>query len=88
MLFQEAMTELLAGRYMARTAWDQTCEYVCLMPGMNTIWKILTIPGPNAGNWLPLIQDLIADDWKVITKVGVDIVNDESKSSLEESLDA
>lgn len=79
MLFVEAMTELKAGRYVARTAWDNSAEYICLMPGMQSIWKILTIPNPNAGNWLPLVQDLTADDWKVITKVGGDIVQSKAE---------
>lgn len=69
MLFEEALKEIVKGKYLARSGWDATGEYVVLMPGMQYIWKILTQPNPNAGNWLPLIDDLTASDWKVIEKL-------------------
>jgi Protein of unknown function (DUF2829) len=69
MMFSEALDSLLKGNYVARNAWDSTGEYCVVLPGMQYIWKILTQPNPNAGNWLPLISDLLADDWKVITEV-------------------
>jgi hypothetical protein len=69
MKFTDALEALMAGKYVARAAWDATGEYVVLLPGMLYIWKILTQPNPNAGNWLPLVADLNADDWKVVQKV-------------------
>ena len=69
MLFQDALKLLLDGKYVSRNAWDVSGEYCVLLPGMQYIWKILTQPNPNAGNWLPLISDLLADDWKELSKV-------------------
>lgn len=66
MLFNDALKALLDGKYVMRNAWKQTGEYVILLPGMQYIWKILTKPNSNAGNWLPLIVDLMADDWEVV----------------------
>jgi len=66
MTFDDALKALLAGKYVARTSWDNTGEYIVLMPGMQYIWKILIQPNPNAGNWLPLVADFEADDWKVV----------------------
>ena len=68
MLFQDALNALLEGKYVTRNAWDATGEYVVLLPSMQYIWKILTQPNPNAGNWLPLVSDLLADDWKIVDK--------------------
>jgi hypothetical protein len=69
MLFEEALKELVSGKYAARGAWDNTGEYVVLLPGMQYVWKIMTLPNPNAGNWLPLVADLQADDWKVVSEI-------------------
>ncbi len=66
MLFIEAMGSLLEGKYVSRTAWDNTAEYIILLPGVQYIWKIITQPSPSCGNWLPLVADLLADDWKVV----------------------
>ena len=66
MLFTDALAALQNGLYAARGAWDSTGEYCVLLPGMPYIWKILTQPTPNAGNWLPTLADLLADDWKVM----------------------
>jgi hypothetical protein len=73
MMFEEALKELLKGKYISRSAWDASGEYCILLPGMQYIWKILIQPNPNAGNWLPLVSDLLADDWKV--KEAVDALN-------------
>ena len=40
-----------------------------IMPGMTFMWLIQTIPNPNAGVWMALIADFLADDWKVIDKI-------------------
>ena len=69
MTFEEAVKALIAGNYVARDVWATTAEYCVLMPGMTYIWKILTQPNPNAGNWLPLVEDLKATDWAIITKI-------------------
>ena len=69
MLFTEVLEHLQKGAYAARHKWSTTNEYVALLPGMQYIWKILTVPNPSAGNWLPLVEDLQADDWKVIDKL-------------------
>ncbi len=68
MLFEEALKHLVAGEYVQRNAWKATAEYVISLPGIPYIWKIITQPAPNAGNWLPTISDLMADDYEVIKK--------------------
>ena len=68
MKFEQVVQGLVAGDYMQRDAWKETGEYVVLMPGMNTIWKILVQPQPNAGNWLPLMADILAEDWSVVKR--------------------
>ncbi len=65
MNFTEVLTELQKGNYATRSAWDASGEYVLLLPGMNYIWKILIQPNPSAGNWLPMMSDILADDWKI-----------------------
>lgn len=69
MLFNDALQLLIDGKYVSRNAWDASGEYCILLPGMQYIWKILTQPTPNPGNWLPLVADLLADDWKELSKV-------------------
>lgn len=69
MLFQDALKELLAGNFVSRTKYDTTGEYYVILPGMLFIWKIMTQPNPAAGNWMPLVDDLIADDWKVVSTI-------------------
>lgn len=68
MLFQEALNGMVKGEYASRNAWDQTGEYCILLPGIQHIWKILIQPNPNAGNWLPMVDDLLASDWKIVPK--------------------
>lgn len=67
MLFSEALKALQEGEYLVREAWSAT-EYVVQMPGMQYLWKILTSPTPNAGNYLPLVEDMIAADWKLMSE--------------------
>src|SRR5580700_11820730 len=71
MKFSEAVENLVQGKYLTRPEWQKTGEYVALMPGMPHIWKILTQPAPNAGNWLHTLVDLLAEDWLVLDKVDV-----------------
>lgn len=68
MMFEEALKHLVAGEYIQRNVWKTTGEYVISLPGIPYIWKIITQPAPNAGNWLPTIADLQADDFEVIKK--------------------
>ncbi|MDP4145590.1 MAG: DUF2829 domain-containing protein [Bacillota bacterium] len=68
MLFAEALKALHEGEYLAREIWTGA-EYIVHMPGMQYLWKILTQPNPNAGNWVPLVEDMIAEDWKIIQQV-------------------
>lgn len=78
MLFMDALKELHEGKYVSRAAWDKSGEYCVLLPGMQYLWKIMTIPNPNAGNWLPLISDLEADDWKCVShQLPINFIKDE-----------
>ena len=63
MKFQEALELLQAGENVARGAWSQSDGYLTLLHGMNHVWKIITHPGPNAGNHIFSVAELIADDW-------------------------
>jgi hypothetical protein len=73
MNFQEAVTGLQAGLYLTRNAWDATGEYVILLPGMQYIWKIIFQPNPSCGNWLPTISDIMADDWKQVEVMKINL---------------
>lgn len=66
MNFQEAFKLLQDGKYVMRKEWLASGEYCILLPGMPYIWKILLVPNPSAGNWLPLMADLLADDWMTV----------------------
>lgn len=68
MNFQEAYAQLKAGQYMQRAEWNTSGEYCILLPGMPYIWKILLIPNPSAGNWLPTCADFDANDWNVFER--------------------
>lgn len=61
MNFQEALTKLKSGTYVKRSDWQD--GYLVLMPQMSYLWRILLVPQVNAGNYLPTVADLIADDW-------------------------
>ncbi len=67
MNFTEALQQLVDQKYVQREAWTDG-SYLALMPGMQTVWKIQTVPNPNAGNWLPLVEDMLATDWKAYEK--------------------
>jgi len=62
MNFNEALDSLKNGKYVKRTNWDD--GYCCLMPDQAYIWRILTKPNANVGNFLPLLADLTANDWE------------------------
>ena len=71
MNFSDALVGLISGKYLQREKWKTTGEYVILLPGMPHIWKILVQPNPNAGNWLPLTEDLAAQDWIIVDPAAV-----------------
>ena len=68
MHFFDAVKELLQGKFVARVAWAVSGEYVALLPGMQYLWKIMHQPNPAAGNWIPLMEDMLAADWAVVDK--------------------
>jgi hypothetical protein len=63
MKLQEALELLQAGVCVARAAWAQSEGYLTLLPGMNHVWKIITHPGPNCGNHIFSVPELLAEDW-------------------------
>ncbi len=69
MLFMEAIKAATENKFVSRTAWDSTGDYLSALPGMPYIWIIKTQPQPNAGNFLPLVADMLADDWKIVDAV-------------------
>lgn len=71
MKFAEALQGMLDGKYMGRPAWQAEAKYCVIMPGMEFIWLIQTIPNPNAGVWMAKVEDMLADDWVVVEKVEV-----------------
>jgi hypothetical protein len=68
MKFEEAVKHLMDGDYVQRPSWKATGEYALAPPGVPYIWKIVTIPAANAGNWMPTKEDLLAEDYEVIKK--------------------
>jgi uncharacterized protein DUF2829 len=65
MNFQEAFNLLINGKFVTRNGWEAG-RYLVLLPMMPSIWMCATVPNPAAGNWQPLVQDLAADDWKLL----------------------
>lgn len=67
MLFSEALAELEKGNYVTRCAWKDG-SYLAFLPHMEFLWKVQLVPNVGAGNWLPMVQDYKADDWKLLSK--------------------
>lgn len=63
MLFKEALGQLKKGQAMRRTAWAESEGYLKILPDMGYVWKIVTQPNPNAGNYIFSIADFDGDDW-------------------------
>lgn len=63
MLFAEALDLLKSGKNVSRDAWAKEDGYLVLLEGMKHVWKILTHPGPNAGNHIFRVDELSATDW-------------------------
>jgi len=68
MLFADALVQLQARLPMYRKGWDPQDGYICFMPGMTHVWKIVLHPNPNAGNYIFSYEDFISDDWEVFTE--------------------
>ncbi len=69
MKYIEALDQLVAGHYVARKTWFAEAQYCVIMPGMAFIWQIKTQPQPNAGVWMATVEDMLSEDWEVISKV-------------------
>lgn len=63
MLFTEALEQLKNGVAMKRSAWADSEGYLKILPDMGYVWKIVTQPNPNAGNFIFSIADFDGDDW-------------------------
>lgn len=63
MLFLEALVQMKAGEAVRRTAWADSEGYLKILPDMGYVWKIVTQPNPNAGNFIFSIADFDGDDW-------------------------
>lgn len=63
MLFTEALAQLKEGEAMRRTAWADSEGYLKILPDMGYVWKVVTQPNPNAGNFIFSIADFDGDDW-------------------------
>ena len=63
MLFTEALVQLKEGKAMRRAAWADSEGYLKILPDMGYVWKIVTQPNPNAGNFIFSIADFDGDDW-------------------------
>lgn len=66
MLFAEALSALKEGKNVLRECWKEEEGYLALMRGMKHVWKILPFPNPNAGNHILSVEELEADDWKLV----------------------
>lgn len=64
MTFNEALVLLKEGKKLSRSTWGESDGYLVFMPGMKNIWKIITMPTPNAGNHILSVEEIEAQDWK------------------------
>lgn len=68
MLFAEALKALQEGSYVCRPYMDEKCQYLAFLPGMTSVWTFIISGTINQGNYLFLMDDFLADDWKVYEK--------------------
>lgn len=61
MNFNETLEALKAGKIVKRSDWED--GFCCLMPDQHYIWRVLTKPQANVGNFLPTLDDYKAHDW-------------------------
>jgi hypothetical protein len=66
MNFSEMLDQLNQRGCARRTSWPMKDGYIVRMMGFNTVWKVLTVPAPNAGNYLFTTDDFAANDWVLI----------------------
>jgi hypothetical protein len=66
--FTQAIEQLEKGEFIARAGWKEEGKYIVHMPGMTSLWMIMQRPAPNAGNWLPLVQDFVSQDWELVDR--------------------
>jgi hypothetical protein len=78
MKLDEALRMLKEGRCISRKVWSESEGYLILMKGMKNIWKIITIPGPNAGNHIFSYDELCADDWEEYSEAKFVVEKDSS----------
>jgi hypothetical protein len=73
MLFVEALKEMKEGKMVTTEELISKNEYCVLMPGMKYIWKIIGNPEqPNAGSWIPTVNDMLNENWKVLDRKELD----------------
>jgi len=83
MLFQDALKLLVEGENLVRACWKPEDGYLTLLEGMKHVWKIITVPGPNAGNHIFSVEELSADDWHRLGKVPkAEVADQEAKVEL------
>ena len=63
MLFLDALKQMKEGEAMRRSAWADSEGYLKILPDMSYVWKIVTQPTPNAGNFIFSVADFEGDDW-------------------------
>lgn len=78
MLFQEALSLLKSGAHVRRKAWAPEEGFLSLMPGMLYVWKIVTVPNPNAGNFIFSVEDFTSDDWELFPSAANDCPEDQT----------
>jgi uncharacterized protein DUF2829 len=74
MNFNHAIQQMKMGNCVKRNGWED--GYCCLMPDMAYLWRIITKPQANAGNFLPTLSDIEAEDWLIHTKAQEAMIED------------
>lgn len=77
MKFTEALELLKSGKNVVRECWVDTDGYLTFLEGMKHVWKIITVPGPNAGNHIFNMEEMTAEDWQLSGWTPALTVNDE-----------
>lgn len=79
MNFSEAIQAMKDGKSVTRTSWSPEEGYLVILPGMKTVWHVVTVQSINAGNKLFLIDDYDATDWQISNGVNEASVNNEEE---------
>lgn len=67
MQFMEVIESLMEGKFAQRSVWTDG-SYVCLMPGVQMVWKMTFKDGNSGHNIGPfgwLVEDFLATDWEI-----------------------